>query len=142
MTFSLDSTEGFPGYYLRMPENLRIYESRSSYGIDSFFGEFGGWTGLLTGIAILSVVTFITDLVFRSFDKFQYLFLSAFKIGLFVVAISLVIFFTLKFLSKPKGVDVTIEPLNSSLELTFCSYESRDEVLRILNKYGKFNLLF
>ena len=39
-----------------------MFESTPSYGIDSLVGEFGGWAGIFTGLALLTLFEYVTDI--------------------------------------------------------------------------------
>ena len=127
------------GYFVRIPERIKIQRYVDTYSLISFIGEFGGWCGIFVGISFISVVSSIVEGSFRRLTSTMYKYCGWFLQFIKIVS-TILVFYTMiiivsKYASNPTGTEVTVIKPKMNLMFTICF--SGRSTPRLDNNSGK-----
>ena len=112
-----------PGYYFNIPSTARSVSMSHDYGIISFVAEFAGWSGILVGASLVSIIG-ISISIFTWATAIEYATPPLFKV---VNTLSLAFLGYLtytcfsKFLRSPTGVKIDFEATKVDFDMTICT---------------------
>ena len=112
-----------PGYYFNIPSTARVVSMSHDYGIISFVAEFAGWSGILIGASLVSIIgisisifTWSTAIDVKNFPLLT-------VVNILSLAFLGYLIYTCfsNFLKSPTGVTINFEATKVDFDMTICT---------------------
>jgi hypothetical protein len=129
-----------PGYYFNMPSAARVVSMSHDYGIISYVAEFAGWSGILVGASLISIIG-ISISIFTwctAIEINEPPLLTVVNILSLAFLGYLVYTCFSKFLRSPTGVTIDFEATEVDFDMTICTPKYYLAYTRSLNDSGNF----
>ena len=112
-----------PGYYFNIPSTARSISMSHDYGLISYVAEFAGWSGILVGASLVSIIGILISLFTWTTAitvKNQSL-LTVVNIMSLVFLGYLICTCFSRFLRSPTGVTIDFEATEVDFDMTICT---------------------
>ena len=122
-----EETSPDPGYHFKIPSSVRVSEMKEDYNWVSYIAEAGGWSGLFTGISVLSLVGIASAFIKTSYNSGNNIdkYLKALTLFLGIVVLAFVCKSAMsKLMKNPVGTDISFNSDYSDLSFSVCKEKS------------------